>query len=154
MEPPERCPICQVPHSFHKHGTYWRNVLGDHFEERIPVARLRCRSCYQTVSLLPTFVLPYFQYSLAFILAALQWIFVTIKTHQAQYSALFRFYKRRFVHNLNRVEMFFRDQGWSEPSPSNEHEKAKKLVCMLTVPTAETLLQRFQKHYKRNFMAR
>ena len=147
---PEKCPNCGVPNSFHGHGRYWRNVVTDQYEERIPVARFCCKVCSLTVSMLPSFVLPYFQYSLAFILAALSVIFLP----SASLTALYRFYRCRFYLNLNRIEMFCREHGWFESISSDKKEKARKMVCMLTVPTAETFSQRFHQQYKLNFMAR
>ena len=57
---PEKCQKCGVYHSFHSHGCYWRNLLDDTCEERIPVVRFCCKICNQTVSILPAFALPYF----------------------------------------------------------------------------------------------
>ncbi|NPV26400.1 MAG: hypothetical protein HPY81_02855 [Firmicutes bacterium] len=36
---PESCPHCQHWHTLHKHGCYFRNVLDEHYEERIPIIR-------------------------------------------------------------------------------------------------------------------
>lgn len=150
---PDKCHNCGGRHSFHSHGCYWRNIITDTYEERIPVARLCCKFCNQTVSLLPSFALPYFQYSLDFILKALSIIFKTNSTSLVKLSPLFYFYRRRFYHNLRRIEMFFRDQGWLGIGPSEEKEKAKEMVCMLTFPKDETFSQKFHKHNKRHFMA-
>ncbi|SPF49512.1 conserved hypothetical protein [Candidatus Desulfosporosinus infrequens] len=150
IQRPDSCPNCQVPHSFHKHGIYWRNIINVDYEGRLPVARFCCKVCRMTISILPAFVLPYFQYSLRYIIVALQTIFLVCQT---QLTALFRFYRKRLKRNLIRIEMFFRDQNWQEISPHEEKEKAKKIVCMLTVPTAETFSQKFHQQYKLNFMA-
>jgi len=147
---PDLCPNCKVPHSFHKHGTYWRNIVDVNYEERLPIARFCCKVCRLTVSILPTFALPYFQYSLLYIITALHTIFLACQT---QLTALFRFYRKRFRKNITRIEMFFRDQNWLESHPMEEKEKARKIVCMLTVPTAETFSQKFLKQHKLNFMA-
>ena len=147
---PEKCPSCGLPNAFHRHGRYWRNIITDQYEERIPVARFCCKSCSLTVSVLPSFLLPRFQYSLACILTALNIIFAT----SSSLTALQRFYRRRFYRNSNRIAMFFREQMWQEAIPADKKEKARKLVCMLTVPTVETISQRFHQQYKRHFMAR
>ncbi|BBB89407.1 DUF6431 domain-containing protein [Methylomusa anaerophila] len=150
---PEKCPVCGAVHSIHRHGSYWRNILNEQWEKRIPVARFYCKTCKLTISMLPSFALPYFQYSLEFIVTALQQIFLAKATTSRICSALLRFYRRRFHGNLLFLEMFFRDQGWPEVTPQDVKEKATKMVCMLTVPTAETLSQRFHQHYKHTFMA-
>lgn len=149
---PEKCPKCGVPNSFYAHGSYWRNVLTENVEERIPVARFCCKVCNLTVSMLPSFVLPYFQYSLEYITAALKLIFSAIKPNFSL-TALYRFYRHRFYLNLNLIELFFREQWWTKPSPPDTHEKAIKIVCMLVGSPAETFSQKFHQQYKRNFMA-
>ena len=151
---PEKCQKCGVYHSFHSHGCYWRNLLDDVYEERIPVVRFCCKVCNQTVSVLPSFALPYFQYSLEFIIKALSIILKVIADKLINLPALFSFYKQRFFKNLIRIEMFFRDSQWLEASPSDEKQKAIKLICMFTFPKAEIFSQRFHKQYKRCFMAR
>ena len=151
---PEKCPICGICHSFYSHGCYWRNIIEDLYEERIPVARFCCKICGQTVSMLPSFALPYFQYSLEFILKALNIIFKVASEHLNSLSALYYFYRRRFFHNINRIEMFFRDHGCLDASPAEAKEKAIKIICTLTFPKAETFSQRFLNSYKLNFMAR
>lgn len=147
---PELCPRCQVPNSFHKHGKYWRNIVSDDYEEYLPVARFCCKICKLTTSMLPAFVLPYFQYSLLYITTALKLIFITCQT---RLTSLLRFYRKRFRINIIRIEMYLRDQSWQEISPQDEKEKARKIVCMLTVPTAETFSQKFHQQHKLNFMA-
>ena len=147
---PNSCPNCHVPNSFYKHGTYWRNIVTADYEKKLPVARFCCKVCRLTISILPAFVLPYFQYSLLYITVALQLIFLACQT---QLTELFRFYRKRFRQNITRIEMFFRDQNWLDNQPLEEKEKARKIVCMLTVPTAETFSQKFHQQYKLNFMA-
>jgi hypothetical protein len=75
--------------------------------------------------MLPAFVLPYFQYSLLYIITALQLIFVVCQAHL---TPLFCFYRKRFRINVTRIEMYLRDQSWQEISPQNEKEKARKLL--------------------------
>lgn len=151
---PDKCPHCQHQHTLHKHGSYFRNILEDNFEEQIPVARLYCTHCRHTVSLLPSFALPFFQYSLHFIMKALEQTFLTLVKVQTHWTALFRFYKRRFYSNLNQIEMFFRDHGWSEDRSTDKKKRAIKLCCMcITFPKVGTFSQRFQKHCKQHFMA-
>ena len=52
---PEVCGRCRGRDCFHRHGVYWRYVQ----EARRKVARFLCRGCRLTVSILPSFVLPY-----------------------------------------------------------------------------------------------
>jgi len=116
---PDTCPNCKVPNSFHKHGKYWRNIVTMDYEDQLPVARFCCKICKLTASMLPAFVLPYFQYSLIYIITALQLIFVACK---ANLASLFRFYRKRFKSNLILIEMHLRDLSWQEISPKNEND--------------------------------
>ncbi|NLJ56087.1 MAG: helix-turn-helix domain-containing protein [Firmicutes bacterium] len=93
------CPCCAYPSTLPKHGFYWRNALFLKFHYRIPIIRFKCPSCSRTISLLPDFLLPHFQYSLAYILEAVKQFFVQRKT--AICYQLLQFYRRRFQRNLN-----------------------------------------------------
>jgi len=66
---PERCPnpACMVPIPPKKHGFYQRNCLDFNYRGRIIIRRYYCPYCGKTVSYLPSFCLPYYQYSLAII---------------------------------------------------------------------------------------
>jgi len=52
---PEVCERCGERDVFHRHGTYERYV----WDKQVKVARFLCVLCRLTVSLLPSFVLPY-----------------------------------------------------------------------------------------------
>jgi len=147
----KRCPLCLHPKRLRRHSFYWRNAVFFYGELRIPILRLKCLSCDKTFSILPDFLLPYFQYSLQYILELLREYFLRCKSRI--YYQLLQFYRRRFLKNLNRIEAFFRDQGFREIIP--EKEKAIKLLKMIRTafPKAETFAKRFQEHFHHNFMA-
>ena len=147
----EKCPSCSYPGPFPKLGYYWRNALFLRRSFRIPICRYKCPSCKITISILPDFLLPYYQYSLAFIMQALRNHLVKPKRkicHQ-----LLQFYLKRYFNNLNRIEAFFRECGFLEEILAKE--KAIKLLEMIRTafPKAKTFARRFQKHFHRNFMA-
>ena len=147
----ETCPLCSYPSTLSRHGFYWRNVLFRKTQYRIPILRLKCPSCGKTISLLPDFLLPHFQYSLEYILGAVRQFFMQSKT--TIYYQLLQFYRRRFWGNLNRMEAFFRDQGYWGFIP--EKDKAIKLLKLIGAsPEAKTFAKRFQDHFQRNFMAK
>jgi transposase-like protein len=64
---PAHCPQCQARHPLTAHGFYTRTLIDIAFEGIIRVRRYLCQSCKRTVSLLPEFVLPYLQCSIAVI---------------------------------------------------------------------------------------
>ncbi|MGI6308512.1 MAG: DUF6431 domain-containing protein [Dethiobacteria bacterium] len=144
------CPCCSYPSTLPRHGFYWRNALFLKSHYRIPILRLKCPSCGKTISLLPDFLLPHFQYSLEYILEVVRQFFVQSKT--TIYYQLLQFYRRRFRRNLNRILAFYRDQGYRGFIP--EKDKAIKLLKLIGAsPEAETFAKRFQVHFQHNFMA-
>ena len=146
----DTCPCCLYPFPLLRHGFYWRNVLFRTRWLRIPILRLKCSSCHRTVSLLPDFLLPHYQYSLEYILEVVRKFFLSCKT--AAYYQLVQFYRRRFLKNLGRIEAFFRDQGYRGIIP--EKERAIKLLELIDAfPKAKTFARRFQDHFQHNFMA-
>jgi hypothetical protein len=70
------CPCCSYPKRLTKHGFYWRYAVFFHQYFRIPILRFRCLSCDKTFSILPDFLLPYFQHSLEFVLECLREYFL------------------------------------------------------------------------------
>lgn len=144
------CPCCSYPSNLSRHGFYWRNAIFCKAQFRIPILRLKCSSCGKTISFLPDFLLPYFQYSLEYILeVAKQYI---LERKATTYYQLLQFYRRRYVRNMNRILAFFRDQGCKDII--EEKDKAIKLLKLIDAfPKAKTFATRFQDHFQHNFMA-
>jgi hypothetical protein len=73
---PYHCKNCGYNGKLHYHGTYPRNVitlLGYHI---IYIPRYICPKCGKTCSILPSFVIPYYQYSFSFIFFCLYLIYI------------------------------------------------------------------------------
>jgi len=72
-EAPVRCTFedCRMPVKMKKHGFYKRYVITYGFSGYIYIRRYICPCCGHTVSILPSFLVPYFQYSLPYILSFL-----------------------------------------------------------------------------------
>ncbi|QGP92592.1 hypothetical protein MGLY_19780 [Neomoorella glycerini] len=149
----ESCPICMARKALKRHGFYWRNAGSDSEKWlQLPICRFWCRSCRHTFSLLPSFLLPYYQYSLKFILDCLIYFFS--KARLLIYYQLLQFYRRRWAKNMNCIQAFFREQGYQEIIPPEFKQRAIKLLEMIAAfPNAETFSQRFHNHFRRNFMA-
>ena len=146
------CPLCHYPEPLEKHGFYWRNALFARRQFRIPIRRLKCLSCGKTISFLPDFLLPYYQYCLVYVIETLRGFF--LKGKRKIYYQLLQFYRQRFLKNLNRIESFFRDLGHMGIIP--EKEKAIKLLVSIrqAFPKAKTFAKRFQEYSQTNFMAK
>lgn len=70
------CPNCGYEGRLHRHGTYSRNVITFFQIFRINVQRFKCPKCKKTCSMLPCYLIPYFQYSFEFIISSLYMIYV------------------------------------------------------------------------------
>ena len=58
------CPACHQAHTLIMHGSYWRNLLWEKSQERIPILRVLCGKCTKTHAILPDFVAPYRKYAM------------------------------------------------------------------------------------------
>ncbi|WP_346207335.1 DUF6431 domain-containing protein [Caldifermentibacillus hisashii] len=70
----DKCPNCNCVASgnLHRHGYYWRNAIAEEKEVKIPICRIICLSCKKTFSIIPDFLIPYFQHSLEIILKRIE----------------------------------------------------------------------------------
>ena len=68
------CPICGKEHCYRRIKHYWRkakDLFPKYHEEDIPIARFLCRGQGKTFSLLPTQLIPYYQYTLQSVIGVL-----------------------------------------------------------------------------------
>ena len=70
------CKNCGYMGKLHRHGFYSRNVITRYTAYRIFILRVKCPSCNKTYSLLPSFLIPYYQYSFDFIFLCLCYIYI------------------------------------------------------------------------------
>jgi hypothetical protein len=70
-EAPSRCPHCQIPVKMSKHGFYKRYIIHTTYEGNIRIRRYICHDCCKTVSMLPSFCVPRYQYSVEIIIMSL-----------------------------------------------------------------------------------
>jgi hypothetical protein len=149
---PEKCPHCQSPRSLSGHGFYSRFALHQHEVYRIFIRRFLCLSCGITVSLLPWFLLPFFQHCRETILAAL-WNRFARCCSDTLSRELISFYRYRFLQNLPAIITALRQQGWRDSLPENVHEKAIKVIGRLRTLPSDATANGFATHPKNNFMA-
>lgn len=74
-----RCPHCRCHRRLRRHGFYWRDAVCLSGCYVIPVQRYLCPVCHRTTSALPSFLLPYFQYSLSIVMFCL--LYTLVKKH-------------------------------------------------------------------------
>jgi transposase-like protein len=146
----EQCPHCKARVKLYRHGFYWRNAV-DTDRYRIPICRFKCPCCKKTISILPTFLLSYFQYTVDVILEKLEGSIIKGKINS--YHQLVLFYRKRFLERITQVEMFFRDYGFKGSLPKDTKEKAIKLLEMILALGKATFTRRYWGHFSHNFMA-
>lgn len=170
---PDTCPNpeCLIPIAPKKHGFYERNCLDFCYHGRILIRRYYCPYCGKTVSYLPSFCLPYYQYSLAV-------IYLVITNHLESgmsYARIIRefrniypdlpieiqhieFYLLRFLMNLHSIQIGLR-QFWPKlclPDFGLDIKKgAEKILHIVNNRFGEihTFSQRFFEQCKRSFMS-
>ena len=114
---PERCPFkdCTMPVKLQKHGYYSRFFISKSFLGRIYIRRYICPVCGKTVSMLPMFCFPRFQYSANDIIKTLRGFYHSgsslkqfIEQLKADFPALERrhinYYRRRITENRKFIQ--------------------------------------------------
>lgn len=170
---PETCPNpeCLMPIFPKKHGFYKRNCLDFAYRGPILIRRYYCPYCGKTVSYLPSFCLPYYQYSLAVIYLVITNYFKssmsydrTVRQFRDHYPDLqlsiqhIEFYILRFLMNLYAIQIGLR-QFWSDIALTDFDldikKGAKKILHIVNDGFGEihTFSQRFFEQCKRSFMS-
>jgi len=146
----KRCPFCND--LMIENGFYTRYVIS--FSNKsylLFIKRYRCQYCNHTVSILPSFLLPYFQRSLKAIFFSLEQYFFHKKyslTKQQVY-----FYIHRFIANIPGLLAFFRQFDLNLSLGGSQNKKAIKLIEMIKSSPTPTFSRRYHNHFNKNFMA-
>lgn len=148
----ESCPMCHSRKRLHRHGFYWRYGVTDLLVERVPICRQLCTICNKTISILPSFFIPYFQHTVDIVLRLLE---DRISPGQVDGSRqLVTFYFKRFIRQLNWLHTFFVDQmGGYFNVGKTEKEKATKYMKMIRDFGESTFFRRSKGHLSSYFMA-
>ena len=143
-----RCPVCHANVNLIGHGFYHRNALPRaNLSYRLAIKRFYCRVCHRTVSLLPWFLLPRFQYSVALIIDSL-------RRKRRAYRELLQHWRRRFLHNTNVILALLRDLGYNASLPRAPDEKAIRLLRTIENMGPAVFSALHHKCFRRSFMAR
>lgn len=165
---PQEClhPSCRMKIPPKMHASYERNMITLDLTGRIPIRRFYCPYCGHTFSYLPSFCLPYYQYSLKVIFINLICSFFKLVPLleafiQAKKLSLQRqhrqFYCRRFLGNLTRIQMVLRTLLPRVELPQEkDHEKGAQEVLALVLSRfsqIQTFSTRFFAQSNHSFMA-
>ncbi len=164
---PERClhPECLMPIPPESHGFYTRNAITIDFAGRILIRRFYCEYCGHTMSYLPSFCLPHYQYTLEMIFLGLlchffkllPLLFVLMQHLYWQRQHL-QFYRRRFKANLTRIQIVLRNLIPEIVLPSDENDITKRAQKVLNIVTTgfnsiQAFSSRFFAQCNNSFMA-
>ena len=147
----ERCPFCSD--LMIKNGFYQRFIITFSGKSYLLfIRRYRCQHCNHTVSILPSFLLPYFQRCLKSIFLCLETYFFNnnyILKHRQVH-----FYIKRFKDNISGLISFFREKSDSFFTFGKKiNKKAIKLIEMIKSFPTHTFSQRYHNHFNKDFMA-
>lgn len=145
------CPICRAKNRLLRHGFYERNAIEGKTVYRIPICRLLCPDCGNTVSILPIFLLPYFQHTMDCIVRILLELWrnaLLLCSRQLR-----RLYEKRAFGKQKEIEQFFRTDGSREVWPDEGKEKTIKMIQMIQALGKATFVRRWWRHQVTSFMA-
>ena len=167
--PPEKCPHkdCHACVKMKNHGYYTRNIISSEYTGRIYIRRYMCSICGKTMSMLPMYCLPYYQYSLQLIFLILYGYYCRskslsgiIREQRQTYSALERrhicLYRQRFENNRQLIEY-----GINNISPGSLflgnhpeiHMWAKETLEEIAKTPPSIFNQRFHQETNKSFMS-
>jgi len=118
------CPCCSARRTLHRHGFYERNGLSKEKEYRLVICRLRCPSCDQTFSIIPDFLLPYYQHTLTSVISGITKSLASKHAKGTFSRQLLSFYRQRFLASLTWIHSFFADLGGILSIAEKEIDKA------------------------------
>ncbi|WP_236001917.1 DUF6431 domain-containing protein, partial [Heyndrickxia sporothermodurans] len=107
----EECPNCKCPSpgNLHRNGYYWRYAVTEEFSIRIPICRMKCLHCEANFSILPDFLIPYYQHTIHTILGRVLQNLEGKKSNGSR--QLLKFHLNRYLKNVNWVHSFFVSLG-------------------------------------------
>jgi hypothetical protein len=99
------CKFCGYEGMLHRHGFYSRNVITKYYIKKIDILRVKCPSCNKTHAVLPSFLIPYYQYSLEIIFECLYLSFV-MKDSYSKIVSLFNKLNPHLSFNASNISSF------------------------------------------------
>ncbi len=145
------CPMCRAHNRLQRHGFYERNAIENDKVVRIPICRLKCPDCGKTLSLLPVFLLPYFQYTMAFIVQLLLsfWLLRLLPCSRQ----LRCFYVQRFRAKQTDMALFIRETGDRQSCEASPDTEAIRLLERIQALGTSGFVRQWWRHRLSSFMA-
>lgn len=151
------CPICKIKKKLYRHGFYYRyGIYKGNCLVRMVLCRYICQNpaCKITFSVLPSFLVPRFQFSLDSILSLVKGKLDGVKLLEGIRQRA-DFYYKRFISDShqNWILQFFRNEGITESVSEEKIKKAKKLLNMIQDFGESTFLRKSTESFSNYFMA-
>ncbi len=145
------CPMCRAHNRLQRHGFYERNAIENGTVMRIPICRLKCPDCRKTLSLLPVFLLPYFQNTMVFIVQLLLsvWLLRPLQVSRQ----LRRFYAGRFQAKQTDIALFIRESGDRQSCEVSPDREALRLLERILMLDPADFVRQWWRHRLSSFMA-
>lgn len=170
-DPPDICPVCKRHVSMKKYGFYHRYFITSGFCKKICIRRYICPECGHTVSFLPYFCIPYFQYDINLIMHYLREVIKKKGTLKACLDDLKKiyadiqiyrqhilFYLKRFTANIIPIQYGLRqiipDTDFMD-AEKDKKERARELIEIILngFESARIFAKRFRDNCNRTFLA-
>lgn len=149
----DTCPNCNCVAfgNIHRNGYYWRFGVTDEETVKIPICRLICLLCKSSISVLPDFLIPYFQHTLHTVMNRIHQFLQKKKVDGSR--QLLRFHLLRYYKNLNWIHSFFTDLGRVLKVSRDIKKEAIKYMIMILDFGESPFLRRSWGHLSKHFMA-
>jgi hypothetical protein len=147
------CPNCKcmAQGNLHRNGYYWRFGVTDVEVVKIPICRLRCLECEKNFSIIPDFLIPYFQHTVHTILERVHQILQKKKANGSR--QLMTYHLKRYLKSLHWVHSFFTDVGNVLGFSEDIKKEAIKYMKMILDFGESPFLRRSWGHLSSHFMA-
>lgn len=152
----ERCPSCNCysEGNLHRNGYYWRyGITEEDGEFYIPICRIRCQACKVNISILPDFLIPYFQSTLHTIVERVNRFLKGEKVNDGR-RQLFSQHIRRFLEILHWIHSFFVDIGQAFGFSNDKKKEAQKYMTMILDIGVSSFFRRSWGHLSSYFMGK
>ena len=147
----ECCFNCKEHGKVQRHGFYWRYGICEEGTLNLPICRMKCMACDKTFSILPDFLIPYFQHTLHTIIFGVEHV-LEGKQNKTKRQVMASHLKR-FLMTLNWIHTFFADQGDVLDFSEDIKKEAKKYLKMILDFGESPFLRRSWGHLTKHFMA-
>jgi Domain of unknown function (DUF6431) len=149
----ETCPNCKCTShgNLHRNGYYWRFGITEEATIKIPICRMKCLVCKMSFSILPDFLIPYFQHTVHTILERIHQLLQKKKANGGR--QLLRFHLKRYLKKVHWIHSFFTDNGHVIGVSEDPKKEATKYMKMILDFGESPFLRRSWGHLSKYFMA-